>query len=202
MADVPLARPGLGAVRRRLAEILRVDHAGELGAIRIYEGQLIWARSRAVDLLPWLDRILQDEQRHRDAFARLMRERGIIPCRVLPAWGLGGWLLGFATGALGRSAILVATIAIERSVHRHMNDQLTWLAERDRDVSTEIRAIAVEENEHLESARASGPLVSGTMRALDVIVAAATEALIWISTYGVSARIARRISRSLHPAEA
>jgi ubiquinone biosynthesis monooxygenase Coq7 len=112
---------------------------------------------------------------------------------MLNAWGLGGWVLGLVTGAFGRSAILVATVAIERTVHRHMQDQLVWLADRDAEVSSAIRAIAVEEAEHLQSAREGRPRTEGPMRVLDVIVAGATETLIWLSTYGASARMARRI---------
>jgi ubiquinone biosynthesis monooxygenase Coq7 len=177
-----------------LSDILRVNHAGELGAIKIYQGQRIWARSRARDLLPWLDRMLSEENTHKAVFARLMRERSITPCWMLNAWGLGGWILGVVTGAFGRSAILISTIAIERTVHGHLNDQLAWLADRDAEISGAIRAIAVEEAEHLESAKDSRPQSDGAMGALDGIVANATEALIWLSTYGASARTAKRIA--------
>lgn len=176
-----------------LADILRVNHAGECGAIQIYTGQRTLARWRAPDLLPFLDQALQDERGHRDEFARLMKDREIIPCAMLSLWGVGGWLLGLATGILGRSAILVCTTSVESTVHRHLNDQLVWLTDRDAEVSSAIKAIQVEEMAHLEGARAKSLRTTGPILVIDRCIAWATEALIWLSSYGASSTMARRI---------
>lgn len=183
------------AVRQIVANILRVDHAGEFGAIRIYKAQQRLAAWRAPELAAFLDHALEDECRHREAFERLMRERGITPCRTLAIWGVGGSLLGFWTGLLGRSAILVCTAAVERTVHRHLNDQVRWLYGRDAAAAAAISAIQIEELEHLAFAE-SGSADSGESRsasALDASIAMATEALIWLSTYGASARVAAQM---------
>ena len=185
----------MAADRTMIADILRVDHAGEYGAIRIYEAQRWAARRRTPDLMDFLTHTLGDERRHLEVFARLMRERGVTPCGALPLWGLGGGLLGLMTGLLGRTAILICTEAVERTVHRHLTDQIAWLQGRDTEVSDAIAAIGIEELEHLQTAtggagsRRSQPWA----RALDGVVAAATETLIWLSTYGASRRLARAI---------
>src|SRR3954449_257282 len=102
------------AARKVIANILRVDHAGEYGAIRIYEAQRLLAQGGPPDLIAFLDHTLDDERRHRDAFEALMRQRRITPCRTLAVWGVGGYLLGLMTGVLGRSAVLICTEAVER----------------------------------------------------------------------------------------
>lgn len=171
-------------------DILRVDHAGEAGAIRIYGVQIAAARRLAPDLVAMLQAALADEIGHRDAFAAAMRTRGITPCAVLPFWWTGGALLGFATALLGRDAILTCTEAVERTVHRHMNDQVAWLESRDAALARTIAVIRDQEVEHLAGAIAAG---GKRPRWLDRVVAGATEALVWLSTYGASARLVRAI---------
>ena len=130
---------------RTIANILRVDHAGERGAIAIYQAQIWVARRSATDLQEFLATSIDDERRHLMVFEQLMRDRDIIPCRTLSFWGLGGFLLGFTTSLLGRDAILVCTEAVERTVHRHLVDQMDWLATRDVEIVTAITSIQAEE---------------------------------------------------------
>ena len=181
--------------QRTLANILRVDHAGEYGAIRIYEAQLWVARWRARNLSDFLTETLKHERRHRDQLRLLMRQRGITPCRMLAVWGLGGIVLGLLTSLLGRNAILICTEAVERTVHRHLDDQITWLQRIDRSLVDALESIRAEELEHLSFAiRARGSQNAAWLQAVDKVVAAATELLIWASTYGASTRMAREVS--------
>lgn len=173
-----------------LRDILRVDHAGEAGAIRIYGAQIAVARRRAPDLVAMLEAALRDEIGHRDAFAAAMRSRGITPCAMLPLWWSGGALLGLATALLGRDAILTCTEAVERTVHHHMNDQIDWLRARDPALGAAIAAIRDQEVEHLDGAIAAG---GRRPRWLDRLIAGTTAALVWLSTYGASARLTRAI---------
>ena len=87
-----------------LADILRVDHAGEVGAIRIYGAQIAVARRRAPDLVPVLIAAREDEIAHRDFFAGELGRRGIVPCHMLGFWWSGGMVLGLVTALLGRGA--------------------------------------------------------------------------------------------------
>ncbi len=173
---------------RILADILRVDHAGEVGAIRIYRAQIIVARWRAPHLVAMLEAALRDEIGHRDFFAAALRQRGITPCHMLGFWWSGGALLGATTALLGGDAILTCTEAVERTVHRHMDDQVGWLRTRDAGLAAGLAAIRDEEVDHLTNAQSAG---GKRPRWLDAIIAMATEILVWLSTYGASARLAR-----------
>jgi len=177
-----------------LRDILRVDHAGEYGAIRIYRAQIAIAHWRAPDLVAMLQDALGDETRHRDLFDAGLRERGLRPCDMLPLWGIGGTLLGTGTALLGREAILTCTEAVERTVHRHMDDQVAWLMPREPRLATAIAAIRDEEVDHLHRAqRERGTATAAWLRLLDITVAAATELLVWLSTYGASSRLHRHL---------
>lgn len=184
-----------------LRDILRVDHAGEYGAIRIYRAQIALARWRAPDLVAMLRDALADETRHRDRFDAGLRQRGLRPCDMLPLWGIGGTLLGAGTALLGREAILTCTEAVERTVHRHMDDQVAWLAPREPDLATAIAAIRDEEVDHLLEAQGRRATATPVLwlRMLDTVVAMATELLVWLSTYGASSRLHRQLSKATRP---
>ena len=177
-------------------DILRVDHAGEYGAIRIYGAQRVVARCRAPDLIAFIDHALADERRHRDTFGAEMAKRGIRPCNMLPLWGIGGTLLGGVTALLGREAILVCTQAVERTVHQHMDDQSAWLRSRGPGLAAAIDVIRDEEAAHLAEATAERRSDAMILRLLDKLVAAATELLVWLSTYGASSRLRHQLNVS------
>lgn len=147
----------------------------------------------APDIRGSLQQMLDDERRHRATFKGLMDERQVTPCFLLSFWGIGGFILGFFTGCLGRAAIWVCTASVERTVHRHLEEQLQWLADRDGGVADAVKAIQVEELAHLRLAESHNRKPSTGMRVLDAVIAGATEILIWLSTYGASARVLRRL---------
>jgi ubiquinone biosynthesis monooxygenase Coq7 len=182
------------ATRLTISRILRVNHAGEYGAIRIYGAQIALTR-RGTDIRGFLDETLGQEKEHLRRFRALMPGRQTQPCGALPWWGVGGAALGVLTAALGRNAVLVCTEAVERTVHRHLDEQLAWLGERDPELSDTIREIQVQEMGHLHHAQDAQTVSGSWTHALDALVAGATEALIWFSTYGASARVARDLKR-------
>jgi ubiquinone biosynthesis monooxygenase Coq7 len=164
--------------------ILRVNYAGEYGAVRIYQAQLLVARLAVPDLVPFLEHTLSHEIRHRDRFRALMGPRSVRVCGALPLWGIGGFALGLLTGILGRSAILACTEAVESVVHRHLDKQLAALGLDDPEVSTTIRDIRIEELEHLEFAEQGAAPDSIVWRVVQSVVSGSTTLLIWLSTYG------------------
>lgn len=183
------------AQRRTIARILRVNHAGEYGAIRIYGAQIALARN-GVAHRAFLTETIAHERVHCRRFRELMPSRGTRPCGALPLWGLGGSVLGALTAILGTNAVMICTEAVERTVHRHLNGQLVWLGAMDLELSEVIAAIQVEELGHLRHAiDAQNPKGKGA-RVLDALVAGATELLIWLSTYGASARMAHTLNSS------
>lgn len=179
------------AFDRAVRRILRVNHGGEHGAIHIYRAQLTLARLTAPDLQPFLRATLAHEIDHRARFAALMPARGARPCRLGWLWAAGALVLGGGTGLLGRTAILICTEAVERTVHRHLDEQLRFLGARDRELHACIADIGLEELQHLAFAQRGRGADTTAGRLLDRLVTVATEMLIWLSTRGDSVRLSR-----------
>jgi ubiquinone biosynthesis monooxygenase Coq7 len=181
---------------RAIARIVKVNHAGEFGAIRIYAAQIVVAARFCPDVVPALSRMLAHEREHCAAFQAAMPARDARPCRIMKLWSCGGWLLGFLMALLGRQGIWACTAAVEAAVHRHLDDQLRFLAERDRQLHWIIALIREEELSHLRHAennlRSPGPL----LKSLRITISRITDALIFLSTWGDS----RRMSRDLRSA--
>lgn len=178
--------------RRIIRRILRVNHAGEHGAISIYTRQASAAAKRFDDLSPWISETLEHEVRHRTIFFDLMPARGAKPCRLMFIWRYGGTLLGWITARLGRNGVLVCTAAVEQTVHRHLDDQIRYLRRLDPKLAAAIENVQKEENAHLSYARqnmrggALTPVIFG-------VVTVATELLILISTRGDSFSLGRTL---------
>jgi 3-demethoxyubiquinol 3-hydroxylase len=170
-----------------IRRILRVDHAGEHGAVSIYATQIALARKRYPDLLPWLEETIAHEREHRSRFLAAMPARAAKPCRLLQVWSVGGACLGALTGVLGRRGVMVCTAAVERTVHRHLLEQIAFLDAADVELADTIRSILKDEDEHLAAAEAGLVASAGAFqRILSAAVAAATEVLIFLSTRGDS----------------
>ncbi len=174
---------------RTVSRILRVDHAGEYGAIRIYGAQIRVARLLHPQVLPFLTETIAHERRHAAVFRELMRPRGTRSCYALPLWGMGGTALGLFTGLLGPNAIMICTEAVERVVHAHLNAQLAFLGDTDPALSEAIRAVRDEEVGHHDDARGARTAFGPLARMLDGFVAGTTWLLIWCSTYGALSRL-------------
>jgi len=185
---------------RLIRRVLRVNHAGEHGAISIYNAQIRAAQSRCPALTPWLLDTLGHECRHRDAFLAAMPDRNAKPCRAMFVWALGGNALGFVTALFGQYGIMVCTAAVERTVHQHLDEQIEYLSGRDAELATLIQTVKKDEDSHLAYAEAHHNPHSFSARVLAGIVALATEMLIWISTRGDSLRLRASLqAATLHP---
>jgi ubiquinone biosynthesis monooxygenase Coq7 len=172
-----------------VARIVKVNHAGEYGAIRIYSAQISVSAWRYPEVVPVLAEMLEHEEKHCEAFFAAMAPRHSRPCRVMPFWSYGGWLLGFITAMFGRQAIWVCTAAVEEAVHRHLDDQLEFLTTRDTELHSIISAIRVEELSHLHHAEAQIVSTAVPYRLLRRLISVVTDALIWLSTWGDSTRV-------------
>jgi 3-demethoxyubiquinol 3-hydroxylase len=172
-----------------IARIVKVNHAGEFGAIRIYSAQLMVSRWFWPDCHPALSEMLRHERNHCAIFRAAMPFRKSRPCRVMQFWSYGGWLLGFLTACLGRNGIWACTAAVEAAVHRHLDDQLHFLQNRDVELYRIILSIRAEELAHLHHAEEQ--LRSGAPPPfLRQAISSTTDALIWLSTWGDSSRMA------------
>lgn len=180
-----------------IARILKVNHAGEYGAIRIYSAQIGVAKRWFPDMVPALAEMLGHEKQHCAKFFAAMPARGSRPCRIMSLWSLGGSLLGLITALAGRQSIWVCTAAVESAVHRHLDDQLHFLSGRDAGLHAIILSIRAEELAHLQHALDHLPDIGPTQRALQGAISAVTDLLIWLSTWGDSTRMARELQRAL-----
>jgi 3-demethoxyubiquinol 3-hydroxylase len=160
--------------------VMKVDHAGEHGAICIYRAQLWFARWRAPDMIDELRAFLVHERRHRALFGAELARRGRRRCRSYHLCGLGGFLLGALTGLAGRRAIAATTVAIETVVLRHMHEQVAVLAAGDPAAAAALRDVIADEQEHhdLSDRRLARP--GFWPKLINPVVAASTEAVIWL----------------------
>ena len=157
----------------RLDRILRVDQAGEYGAVRIYAGQMAVMGTRG----PHADKVAHmatQEAEHREAFDALLAARGGRPTALQPFWHVAGFALGAATALIGPKAAMACTAAIEEEIDRHYTHQLDELAEAgidDAELTGLIARARDEEREHRETALEAGaeqapayPLLAGAIR--------------------------------------
>jgi ubiquinone biosynthesis monooxygenase Coq7 len=177
-----------------IRRILKVNHAGEFGAIRIYNAQLFLARRLFPDIVPALTEMRDDEIEHCRIFFEAMPERRARPCRVMAFWSLGGYVLGIGTGLLGRNMIWICTEAVEATVHRHLEDQIAFLRDRDMQLHSLILSIQEQELAHLQHAVDHQPK-RGMVRALVLpVIAIVVESLIWLSTWGDSSAMRHELA--------
>lgn len=160
--------------------IMKVNHAGEHGAVNIYAGQIAVARLRARALVPELAEFKAHEERHRAIFGREIHRRGLARCRSFWLCAVGGYALGVISGLLGIQAIATTTVAVERVVLRHLKQQLTDLDDKDPDAVAAISAILKDEQQHHDQSAAHIHHIGMLNRGLGSVVSASTELVIWI----------------------
>lgn len=192
-SDPPKAGPDLHE-SLTVARILKVNHAGEYGAIGIYRGQILVSRLFFPDVVPFLEQTLAHEVRHCTGFRNAMPARRARPCRVMSLWASGGWLLGLLTAMLGRRGIWICTAAVESAVHRHLEDQLSFLQNRDDELYELIAKIQAEELSHLSYAEAHISEPGPWSRLLTGVIFKATDLAIWLSTWGESSQMTRDLA--------
>ena len=160
--------------------IIKVNHAGEHGAIGIYTGQIMMARLTAPAMVAELCEFRLHEQQHRAIFAAELLRRGRPRCRSYWLCGIGGFTLGAVTGLLGPSAIAAATAAVESVVLRHLEQQILVLQDHDASAVSAISAIVADEQQH--HAQSLEHVQAGAFwpRLLTPIVSVSTEAVIWL----------------------
>ena len=164
-----------------VARILRVDHAGEKGAIQIYTSQAFIARLFYPDLLAQLQEMLSHEKEHYNIFDEILKRRKIRSCYSLFLWGLGGSILGTITGLLGRKAIGVTTDSVETTVLDHLEWQLEFLRNTDHEVYEAVQSIYSSELDHRDWGKETGA-TSTIYAPIRWIVSITTSFAIWLST--------------------
>ena len=170
------------------ARVLRVDHAGELGAARIYDGQLaVLAGSPAVAAIR---EMAAQEREHLAAFERLLAERGVRPTVLSPLWRAAGFALGAASALAGPRAAMACTVAVEEEIDAHYARQIEAL-EADRDggddddddgeLAATLANFRADERAHRDAARAHGAADGPAWAPFGALIRTGCRAAIWLS---------------------
>lgn len=181
--DVPLARPGRGASRRRLGEILRVDHAGEYGAVQIYRAQraVFEGRRGREAISADLTEMQGHEQVHKDRFDALLNQHQVRPTALLPLWHVAAVGLGVGTALMGEKAAHACTEAVESVIEQHYAHQIAELKDRDPALAAELTKFRDEELAHHDHAIDHGSREAPAYRLLSAVIKAGCKAAIKVS---------------------
>jgi ubiquinone biosynthesis monooxygenase Coq7 len=186
------AEPELSAARRAhrlpgdprpgdaVARMIRVDHAGEYGAARIYDGQLaVLGRSRSAAAIREMG---EQEKRHLAEFDRLIVQRRVRPTVLTPLWHVAGFALGAATALLGERAAMACTVAVEEVIDAHYGAQSEALGNEEPVLRATIDEFRADEAEHRTTALAHGAREMLGYEVLSGMVKAGSRLAIWLST--------------------
>ena len=169
--------------KKKLEEFIRVDHAGERGAIKIYEGQLLALKTFKKDpeLLKLVEEMREHEQEHSDFFENEIRERKIKPTKFLPLWDLLGVGLGFSSTILGKKAAMLCTASVEEVIDKHYQSQIDQLQDDEKKLREKIKKFRADELEHKDIAYEHGAPKKGLYSVMDKIIKTGSKIAINIS---------------------
>jgi 3-demethoxyubiquinol 3-hydroxylase len=171
--------PGDPPPAAEIARMLRVDHAGEYGAARIYAGQL--AVLRRSDTAPVLREMQAQEQQHLERFADLIVRRRVRPTAMLPVWHLAGFALGAMTAALGEQAAMACTVAVEDAIEAHYARQIAALDDTELELRTTLEQFRDEELAHRDTGLRHGAEQTPGYRLLSAAIKRGCQLAIGIS---------------------
>lgn len=158
---------------------LRVDHAGEYGAVRIYQGQLAVLKDSPA--APQIEHMAEQEREHLAAFESLLRERRVRPTALSPLWHAAGYALGAGSALLGEKTAMACTAAVEEVIDSHYARQIDSLRKSEPELCETLAACQAEEIEHRDLALAAGAEGAPGYEAFRMAVKAATRTAIWLS---------------------
>ncbi len=171
--------PGDDPPKDTAARMIRVDHAGEYGAARIYAGQLaVLGRGGEA---PVLRHMQAQEAEHLRRFENLLINRRVRPTVLLPLWHVAGFALGAATAALGSRAAMACTVAVEEAIDRHYASQADALDDTESELRSTIEAFRAEELEHRDIGLSHGAEQAAGYRMLRTVIKAGCRIAIAIS---------------------
>ena len=169
--------------RKTLVEIIRVDHAGERGAIKIYEGQLLALKTIKQDnkLKDKIEEMKEQEKEHLEYFEKEIQKRKIKPTYLLPLWDVMGVALGFGTALLGKKAAMLCSASVEEVIEDHYQNQIKKLGKDEMDLKTKIEKFKGDEVEHKNMAYESGATNKGLYSIMDKVIRTGSRIAITIS---------------------
>ena len=180
-----LRNPGDPDRREIVERIVRVDQAGEFGAVRIYEGQLAalrWTGRGKSETGRKIEAMARAERLHHQEFNRLIAARRVRPTLLSPLWSVAGFALGAATALLGDKAAMACTVAVEETIDEHYASQAEQLGDDEGELRTTVEKFRADELEHRDEALASGAEQAPAYPALTAAIKAGSKLAIWLST--------------------
>jgi|TARA_B110000438_G_C15662188_1_gene584406 ubiquinone biosynthesis monooxygenase Coq7 len=169
--------------KKFLEELIRVDHAGERGAIKIYEGQLLALKTFKQDenLKKQIEEMKEHEKEHYEFFEKEIDKRKITRTKLLPLWDLLGVALGFGTAMLGKKATMLCTASVEEVIGDHYKNQTYELHEDEEELKKKIIKFRDDELNHKDIAYEGGAAKDGLYGLLDKIIKTSSYVAIKIS---------------------
>ncbi|NDF12243.1 MAG: demethoxyubiquinone hydroxylase family protein [Proteobacteria bacterium] len=175
---IPL--PGDVPEKARIDAMIRVNHAGEYGAKRIYQGQLAVLRGKAS--APVIQHMAEQEEKHLRYFNDAIVTRGVRPTVLSPVWHVLGFALGAGTAMLGEKAAMACTVAVEEVIDEHYRKQVDTLGEEEKELKATIEQFRKEELEHRDTGLSHHAEEAPAYFALTQAVKATSRLAIWLST--------------------
>ena len=169
--------------KNKVEEFIRVDHAGERGAIKIYEGQLLALNTfiKDDDLKKKIEEMKVHEKEHCDYFENEIKKRDIKPTKFLPLWDILGVGLGFGSTILGKKAAMLCTASVEEVIDEHYSDQIRQLESDEKKLKEKIIKFREDELHHKDIAYKEGATKKGIYSILDKIIKTGSKIAINIS---------------------
>ena len=169
--------------KNTVEEFIRVDHAGERGAIKIYEGQLLALNTFIKDdnLKKIIEEMKVHEKEHCDYFENEIKKRNIKPTKFLPLWDLLGVSLGFGSTILGKKAAMLCTASVEEVIDEHYSIQIKQLENDEKKLKRKIIKFREDELHHKDIAYKEGATKKGIYSILDKIIKTGSKIAINIS---------------------
>ena len=169
--------------KKKIEEFIRVDHAGERGAVKIYEGQLLALNTfvKNDDLKKVIEEMKVHEVEHCEFFEKEINKRNIAPTKFLPLWDFLGVGLGFGSTLLGKKAAMLCTASVEEVIDKHYLDQIKKLDKNESELKKKITKFREDELLHKDIAYEKGATKKGVYLLLDKIIKTGSKIAINIS---------------------
>ena len=169
--------------KKKLEEFIRVDHAGERGAIKIYEGQLLALNTLVNndDLKQKIYEMKKHEEEHSNFFDNEIEKRNINPTKLLPLWDLLGLGLGFGSAILGKKAAMLCTASVEEVIDEHYKNQINQIEVDEKDLKEKIIKFRQDELDHKDIAYEEGATKKGLYSIMDKVIKTGSKIAIKVS---------------------
>ena len=169
--------------QNKIEEFIRVDHAGERGAIKIYEGQLLALNTfiKNDDLKKKIEEMKEHEKEHANYFEKEIKKRNISPTKFLPLWDLLGVGLGFGSTILGKKAAMLCTASVEEVIDKHYQNQIQQIGSDEKELKNKIIKFREDELNHKDIAYEKGATKKGPYFILDKLIKTGSKIAINIS---------------------